>query len=394
MRIDDITLNIIPDSSGNTTLEAVFKYGPYSAIASVPSGKSKGVNEAYVLDPERALEKFNGLRFNLFSRNFDTLEEFDSLLLSLDGTPGKQKLGGNLILVLSMGFTKLMAQAENMELYNFFASLTDNTIKKLPLCFFNLIEGGVHTQDSLPFQEYLLVPKTHSPKESLNKTIQFIQMLQDKINLDFGQLRYGDEGGFCVPSIDPLLGLHLLQELRSKTGFTESWISLDVAASSLYENGVYKVGDSLFSMEQLINLYKNIASDFPILSIEDPFEESDWEGFTRVTSQLGNKIWVVGDDLTTTNPGRIELAYQKGAINAVIIKPTQIGSVTETLKAALVAKASGWKVIVSHRSGETLDTFIADLAVGLQADALKSGCPLQKERLVKYQRLIEIEERL
>ena len=144
----------------------------------------------------------------------------------------------------------------------------------------------------------------------------------------------------------------------------------------------------------MLSLYHNFASDFPLLSIEDPFQEDDWQGFEDIRRQLGSKVWVVGDDLTTTNPQRITQAYQKGAVNAVIIKPNQIGSVTETIKAATLAQKYGWKVIVSHRSGETMDTFIADLAVGLGADGLKSGCPLQKERLVKYQRLIEIEEML
>lgn len=394
MRIDDITLKTITDSRGDKTLEVEMVASDKKVSASVPSGKSKGSNEAFVLEPQKALEKFAQIKFDLLSTNFDSLEGFDNFLISLDNTSNKSNLGGNLMLVLSIGFTKLLAKSQNLEIYQLIAQITETKIQKFPLGFYNLIEGGVHAKNSLPFQEYLFVPQTASPKFSLEQVQKALIILEGKEHEKYGKLTYGDEGGFTVPSDDPREGLLLLQEVRSELEDSITKFSLDVAASALLKGGYYEVGKELLGQEELLRLYKNLASDFPLLSVEDPFEENDWSGFEHLNRELGSKMWIVGDDLTTTNPPRIAQAYHQGAINAVIIKPNQIGTMTETIQAATLAQKYGWKIVVSHRSGETLDTFIADLAVGLQADGLKSGCPLQKERLVKYQRLIEIEEML
>jgi enolase len=395
MKIDNVDLRIISDSRGKDTLEAEMQAGKYSAIASVPSGKSTGENEVTVLEPKKALEKFESIKSQILERDFETLEEFDNFLIGLDGTANKNNLGGNLILALSIAFTKLLAKSQNLEIYELMSHLGSVTkIDRLPLCFFNVINGGLHAKDSLPFQEYMFVPQNSLPLENLNSVMLLLKVLGEKIQEKYEHLRMGDEGGYEVPSPDPEEGLKILKEVMVESNQTNGKLSLDVAASSFFEKSLYNVGGKIYNQDQLLNLYQALSSNYSLLSIEDPFDEKDTKGFQNITKELGEKVWIVGDDLTTTNPERIKMMEEKKACNAVIIKPNQIGSVTETINAVQMAKSFGWKVIVSHRSGETMDTFIADLAVGLQADGLKSGCPLQKERLVKYQRLIEIEKTL
>ncbi len=389
MKISDINLKIIPDSRGNDTLEVELESAGIKVSASVPSGKSTGKGEVAVLPPKDALEKINWIFSQIKDHDFATLEQFDQLLITLDGTDDKSRLGGNLILVLSIAFTKLLAKQGGMEAWQLISKISGNQIGK-PICFFNLIEGGVHAQNSLPFQEYLFIPQTSSAKESLEDVMMVIKILGDKIQEKYGQLKQGDEGGYIVPSSDPKVGLEILQEVQNEMG-GENKLGLDTAASTFFENGKYKIGDKVMGTDNLFSYYQLLTTNYQLLSIEDPFAEDDWEGFSKITDQLGEKVWIVGDDLTTTNTSKIKLAGEKKAVNAVIIKPNQIGTVSETLQAVNLAKSLGWKIIVSHRSGETTDTFIADLAVGVGADGFKSGCPLQKERLVKYQRLVEIE---
>jgi enolase len=394
MKIDTINLNLIPDSRNQDTLQVEMKSGDLAAIASVPSGKSTGSSEAHVLEPHQALEKFAQIEGQIRSLDFSTVEQFDSYLINLDGTADKSNLGGNLLLALSIGFTKLLAASRKLEVFQLISEITGVKPNILPLGFFNLIEGGLHAKDSLPLQEYLYVPQYHSPSQNLNTAVIFVKVLGDNIQKHFGELKYGDEGGYTVPSDDPLKGLELLQETWQMTGQDKAKFSLDVAASSLVKDGSYHLGEKSTNGPELLDFYRQVVLNFDILSIEDPFDEDDWDGFEKITEELGDRIWIVGDDLTTTNPERVKMAQDKKAANAMIVKPNQIGTVTETIKAAQLAKSYGWKIIVSHRSGETMDTFIADLAVGLSADALKAGCPLQKERLVKYQRLVEIEFKL
>ena len=402
MRIDDISLKIIPDSRGKDTLEVEMKSGNFIVTASVPSGKSTGVNEVFVLEPQKAIVKFTEIKPQLLGKDFNSLEKFDNLMLGLDGTSGKNNLGGNLMLALSIGFTKLLARSQNLEIYELISHPclpagrvgggTKNT--KLPLCFFNVINGGLHAKNSLPFQEYMFVPQYNLPSENLNSVMLLLKTLGDKIQVSYEHLRMGDEGGYEVPEKDPEIGLQILTEVMQASGRMNGKLSLDVAASSFFKDSLYLVGEKVYTKDQLLDLYQILNTKYQILSIEDPFNEEDWEGFSNFQSRIGNSVWVVGDDLTTTNVTRIKKAHELKAINAVIIKPNQIGTVTETIKAVEMAKSYGWKIIVSHRSGETMDTFIADLAVGVGADGLKSGCPLQKERLVKYQRLVGIEKLL
>lgn len=393
MKINQITLKIIPDSRGKDTLGATLISGNLEVSAAVPSGKSTGKTEVAVLPSDKALEKVFWLNSQIKDQDFITLDQFDHFLITLDGTENKSNLGGNLILSLSMAFVRLLAKSANLELYEMIGKISGNRNFKIPLCFFNLIEGGVHAQNSLPFQEYLFVPQTNSAKESLDVAKKAIKILREKIQKEYGEVKQGDEGGFGIPSEDPLEGLRILQELIN-TDRLDGKISLDVAASTMIKDDQYQVGEQIMLREELLKLYKNISDNFSLLSLEDAFDEEDWKGFFEVNKVIGDRVWIIGDDLLTTNIKRIKKAQELRALNAVLIKPNQIGTITETIQAVNLAKSFGWKIIVSHRSGETMDTFIADLAVGVGADGLKSGCPLQKERLVKYERLIEIEAEL
>lgn len=404
MKITNIQLNIIPDSRNNPTLEAVVESEGITVISSVPSGKSTGKNEAEIVPPQKALEKVDWIFSQIKDHDFATLDQFDNLLMTLDGTENKSVLGANLILALSIAFTKLLAKKGNMEIYELVSRISGSQ-PKLPLCFFNLINGGIHAHSTalrvnLPFQEYIFIPQTNSPKESLEQVMLVIKNLGEKIQEKYGQLKQGDEGGYIVSSPDPEEGLELLS-ISTRPGLFQkgqalwrAFLSIDVAASTFYENGKYNVGGKIMNTDELLFYFQSLVSNFQLLSLEDPFAEDDWDGFEKITKVIGEKIWIVGDDLITTNVKRIREAHEKNAISGVIIKPNQIGTVSETIQAANLAKSYGYKIIISNRSGETMDVFIADLAVGLRADGLKAGCPLQKERLVKYERLIEIEKTL
>lgn len=395
MKIEEIQLKIISDSRGKDTLEGILKSSDLTTSAKVPSGKSTGKTEAAVVPPQKALEKVDWLNSQIKDHEFTSLEDFDHFLINLDGTPNKHSLGANVILALSMAFTRMLAKQAGVELFEMISKISGNK-PKLPFCFFNLIEGGVHVNsltNGLPFQEYLLIPQTESPKKSLDIATKAIELLGDKIQKEYGQKNQGDEGGFAIPSKDPETGLKVLQELIDQNNL-ESRIGLDVAASTFYQNGSYQVGEKIMTTDALLSYYQLLTTNYQLLFIEDPFDEEDWQGFSELTAQIGDKIWIIGDDLLTTNVSRIKKAGEQKAVNAVLIKPNQIGSVSETIQAVNLAKSYGWKIVVSHRSGETMDDFIADLAVGIGADGLKSGCPLQKERLVKYERLVEIEKSL
>ena len=247
----------------------------------------------------------------------------------------------------------------------------------------------------------MLIPKTGSPKESLDLVFKFIELLKKGItDVGFG-VRYGDEGGFVITGEDPELGFQHFQDVvRTNRNIFENkvFFGLDVASSSLWnkQDNIYIWGTELakcyWNNEQLSGVYQKLAKKYPLLSIEDPFHQDSWEEWARLNQSIGKGVWIVGDDLTVTNVERIKKAQKEGSVNAILIKPNQIGTVTETIEAVKLAKSYGWKIIISHRSGETTDNFIADLAFGVSSDGLKAGSPLQEERLVKYKRLLQIED--
>lgn len=391
MKIAEINLKIIQDSRGQDTLEAAMFSGSLSAISSVPAGKSKGKHEVVSIEPSIALLKFEEIKNQIFDVEFSSVLEFDTFLRKLDGTPDKSNLGGNLILVLSICFIKLFAKSKDLQTYQLIGEMLGKAPEKFPYLYFNLIGGGLHARGSLPFQEYILVTKSGSPSKDLEYAKLMVEKLRADISRNFGEIRAGDEGAFSIKSSDPALGLEVL---KRNINNQDVILALDVAASSFYTDGEYKIGEKGFHTSQMLDLYSNLSAKFPLLSIEDPFAEDDKEGFAKICEMLKDKTWVIGDDLTVTNKELIRKAIDGKQITGVIIKPNQIGSVSETLEAIKLAQNNNLKIIVSHRSGETNDDFIADLAFGSQADGLKSGAPTQQQRLAKYNRLIEIEKQI
>jgi enolase len=389
MKISQINLRVIQDSRGEDTLEAGMFFGSLNSVASVPAGKSKGKFEVFSIQPSIAVQKLEEIRNDILSSDFAGISEFDNFLTKLDGTPDKSNLGGNLILVLSICFAKLFAKSNNLQTHQLISKILGKNPKKFPYLYFNLIGGGLHAQDSLPFQEQILVTKFDLPARGLEYAKLTVEKLKEDIARNFGELRTGDEGTFSIKSDDPGIGLEVLS--RNSDDKKNVSLALDAAASTFYMNGKYMIGEKILDTSQMLDLYRDLSDRYSLLSIEDPFSEDDKLGFAQISQTFKDKLWIIGDDLTVTNKSFIQKAIDEKLITGVIIKPNQIGSVSETLDAIKLAQENKLKVIVSHRSGETDDDFIADLAFGSQADGLKSGAPTQPQRLAKYNRLIEID---
>lgn len=389
MRISEANLRVIKDSRNQDTLESVLKTNEFISTASVPAGKSKGKFETTSVGPDLALSKFESIRDKLLDKDFDSILEFDNFLISLDDTGNKSNLGGNLILVLSIAFTKLLAKSRGLQTHELISQILGKNPTKFPYLYFNLIGGGLHASGSLPFQEYILVTKFPSPANGLEFAKSTIEKLRDDIGRNFGEIKYGDEGALIIKSDDPRVGLEVLSR---NTDDPNVGLALDVAASTFFEDGKYNLRGKIMSSDELLFYYQLLATNYQLISIEDPFAEDDHNGFKKIVENLGDKIWIIADDLTVTNPDLIKKAQEEKAATGTIIKPNQIGSVSETLEAIKLAQSYNWKIIISHRSGETMDDFIADLAYGSEADGLKSGAPTQEVRLAKYNRLIEIEK--
>lgn len=400
MKITDLKASIIQDSRGGSTIAVELQSGSCRVKASVPSGKSRGSFEAVPLSAENALLVIEKLRPRLIHREFKNIFDFEEELFQMDGTANKSRLGANVILALGVAFLRLLARENDLPLYALIARLSETEHPRFPYLFVNLINGGLHAEGKylpLPFQEYLIIPEERSPKLALRTVFDFIEILKGAILARQEELVEGDEAGFVLSGDEPELGLEVLEEaLRACGGREKMAISfgIDAAASSLWRDGVYCWRDKQWNAEDLMGKYEKMVDRYHLFSIEDPFDEESWDDWQKLAKKIGQKTLIVGDDLTVTNPQRIKRAKEKEVVNALIIKPNQIGSISETLQAIQLAKEFGWKIIVSHRSGETDDDFIADLAYGVAADGLKAGSPLQPERLVKYERLIGIEKNL
>jgi len=406
VKIDEIKLQTILDSRGEKTLEAFIKSGDIEVISSIPKGKSRGKKEAFLTDTEIALKKFEKIKESLLKQGFCSQEEFDDFLIQLDGTANKSNLGGNLTLVLSQAFSRLMAKKEGLELWQYlekeiFSLAPDLKEKNLqvfvPYFFFNLINAGKHASFGPRFQEYLIVPQVKDPVYSLSLAKEFFEALKNYFKKNYQKNEFGDEGGLLIPKTDFEEPLKIYFQIRKdlhledKIGF-----ALDVAASSFYnqkDKKYYLEKDKNFSQEELAQIYKKINSSYRFFSLEDPFEENDWLGFKKIreifTEESGGPL-IIGDDLTATNLLLVKKAIEARAIDGLIINPTQIGTVTETLKTIVFAQKNDLKIIVSHRSAETKDDFIADLAWASRAFGLKAGAPQPEERMVKYNRIINI----
>jgi len=386
--------------------------------AAVPSGASTGIYEALELrdkDPKRflgkgvlqAVENVNSvIAPALIAKNIDVTkqEEVDQLMLELDGTENKSKLGANAILGVSLAVCKAGAAHKELPLYRHIANLAGNSTVILPCPAFNVINGGKHAGNKLAMQEFMILPTGASSfREAMQIGAEVYHNLKSVVKQRYGQdaTNVGDEGGFAPNIQDNREGLELLKIAIEKAGYTDKVkIGMDCAASEFFKDGKYDLDfknpnsdpSKWLTGSALVALYQGFIDQYPIVSIEDGFDQDDFDAWADLTSKTS--VQIVGDDLLVTNPKRIKMAIEKKACNALLLKVNQIGSVTESIQACKMAQAKGWGVMVSHRSGETEDTFIADLVVGLCTGQIKTGAPCRSERLAKYNQLLRIEEEL
>lgn len=406
----------ILDSRGNPTVEVEVTTADGVFRASVPSGASTGAYEAVELRDGgdrymgkgvlQAVQNVNDI-LGPAVMGMDPVGQgsVDDVMLELDGTPNKANLGANAILGVSLAVAKAGAAAKKVPLYRHFADLAGNNLDTytMPVPCFNVINGGSHAGNKLAFQEYFVIPTgAKSFAEAMQIGCEVYHTLGKIIKAKFGgdATLIGDEGGFAPPC-DNREGCELIMEAISKAGYDgKCKIGLDVAASEFKVKGKdeydldFKYDGDIVSGEELGNLYQSLAADFPIVTIEDPFDEDDWENWSKFTTKNGATFQVVGDDLTVTNIEKIERAIDEKACTCLLLKVNQIGSISESIAAVTKAKKAGWGVMTSHRSGETEDTYIADLAVGLCTGQIKTGAPCRSERLAKYNQLLRIEAEL
>ena len=408
----------ILDSRGNPTVEVEITTSKGMYRAAVPSGASTGIYEALELrdkDPKRflgkgvlkAVDNVNSvIGPHLISKNIDVTrqEEVDQLMLDLDGTENKTKLGANAILGVSLAVCKAGAAHKGVPLYRHIASLAGNSEVIMPVPAFNVINGGTHAGNRLAMQEFMILPVgAKSFHEAMQIGCEVYHNLKKVIKQQYGQdaTNVGDEGGFAPNIQDNREGLQLLKVAIANAGYTDKVkIGMDCAASEFYKDGKYDLDfknpnsdkSKALTGAQLGDLYTSFAAEYPIVSIEDCYDQDDWESWSMFTAKTD--VQIVGDDLLVTNPKRIKTAIEAKACNALLLKVNQIGSVTEAIQACKMAQGNNWGVMVSHRSGETEDTFIADLVVGLCTGQIKTGAPCRSERLAKYNQLLRIEEEL
>lgn len=411
-----ISARWVLDSRGNPTIQAFVKSGNIIGTAIVPSGASTGLHEALELRDHK--KAFHGLGVHKAVKNVNKVinkrlkgvplnqELVDKELIQLDGTPNKQRLGANAILSVSLATARACAMLQGIEVYDYIAELWQGLtgIKsrfRMPKPMANIINGGKHAGNGLSFQEFLVVPSFKSFEKNTQAVSEVYHTLKQLLIKRFGavSINVGDEGGFAPNIKDPEQALELIQEAISLTGYKKKMgIALDVAASELYHNNHYLINNSsssiMLNFERLSNLYLELIKDYGVISIEDPFDQdhySAWQYFMKLLQQQRINLQIVGDDLLVTNPKRIEYAISQDLCNALLLKPNQIGTLTEALRAAYNAKQAGWNIIVSHRSGDSEDSFIADLSVGINSEFIKLGAPCRGERTAKYNRLLVVE---
>ncbi|OCT70555.1 alpha-enolase isoform X1 [Xenopus laevis] len=417
MSIKNIRAREIFDSRGNPTVEVDLYTCKGLFRAAVPSGASTGIYEALELrdnDKTRYLGKGVGRAVKyvneflgpaLCTQNLNVVEQekIDKLMIEMDGTENKSKFGANALLGVSLAVCKAGAAEKGVPLYRHIADLAGNPEVILPVPAFNVINGGSHAGNKLAMQEFMILPVgADSFKEAMRIGAEVYHNLKNVIKEKYGKdaTNVGDEGGFAPNILENKEALELLKTAINKAGYPDKIvIGMDVAASEFYRDGKYDLDfkspddpSRYISPDKLAELYMSFVKNYPVVSIEDPFDQDHWEAWTKFTAASG--IQVVGDDLTVTNPKRIAKAVEEKACNCLLLKVNQIGTVTESLEACKLAQSNGWGVMVSHRSGETEDTFIADLVVGLCTGQIKTGAPCRSERLAKYNQLLRIEEEL
>ncbi|MBT5739502.1 phosphopyruvate hydratase [Candidatus Woesearchaeota archaeon] len=405
-KITNIKAREILDSRGHPTIEVEMYTKNNMARASVPSGASTGSHEAFELRDHK--KRYNGLGVQNVVRNvekkiFPLLKghdctkqrTIDQIMINADKTDNKSKFGANAILAVSLANAKLAALEKQQPLFQHINNLFSNKVKpKMPLAHFNVINGGRHADNKLSFQEFMIVPQLRTFKENLRMASEVYHMLKKDLHKKFGKgaTNIGDEGGFAPVKFHKTVeAVRMLQKAIKNSGYKDKVkIALDSAASTCLTKGKYHIDRKKLTKDKLLAYYTELVRRYPsIVSIEDPFDQEDFLSFAALTKKL--KIQIVGDDLTVSNVDRIEEAIREKSCNCLLLKVNQIGTLTEALDAANLAYDNNWKVMVSHRSGETTDDFIADLAVGIAAQ-IKAGAPCRGERLAKYNQLLRIEE--
>ena len=411
--IKEVKAREILDSRGNPTVEVdiTLKDGSFGRAA-VPSGASTGSHEAVELrdgDKERyggkgtskAVENVNGpISQAIVGKKFDQAS-LDKALIALDGTPNKGKLGANAILGVSMAFSHAKAKSEKIPLYEYFRNVSGTKEKmRLPVPLMNVLNGGKHAENSTDLQEFMIVPLgAPSFKEALRYGAETFHALKKILSAKKLNTSVGDEGGYAPSLPNNEAAIETIIEAIKKAGYTpgiDIAIAIDAAATEIYENGVYnlKTEGKKLSSKEMVEYYANWCKKYPIVSIEDGLAEDDWSGYELMTKKLGKSVQIVGDDLFVTNVERLSQGIKKNVGNSILIKLNQIGTVTETIDAIKMAKKAKYTSIISHRSGETEDTTIADLVVGLATGQIKTGSASRTDRIAKYNQLLRIEEAL
>ncbi|MCX6752134.1 MAG: phosphopyruvate hydratase [Candidatus Nomurabacteria bacterium] len=416
--ITKIIAEEIKDSRGNPTIKVTVFVGDKSGSFSVPSGASTGIHEAHELrDKDGKGVKDAILKVNnmiaplLIGQNVLEQEEIDGIMIELDGTSNKDNLGANSMIGVSIAVAKVAAKVSGMEVFEYLRTIRldsgqastkikpslqqgSGQARKAPHLYMNLINGGKHAKNNLAFQEYHVVSMIDDAKEACEIGLKVQDSLKKIITRELGEesLALGDEGGFAPKTTDIRKPLEFLVEAIKENNFeNKTRLALDVASSSFYKDGLYEIDGKKITKEDLMKIYDSLIKEFNLFSVEDSFDEEDFEDFRKLREENKNLL-VVGDDLTVSNKILLKKAIEERSINAMIIKPNQIGTLTETLETMQLARENDVELIVSHRSGETDDDFIADLAYAFCCFGLKAGSPIKPERMVKYQRLIKISQ--
>ena len=406
-KIEKLHARQILDSRGNPTVEVEVSLANCRGRAAVPSGASTGQFEALELRDNN--KEFNGkgvhkainnvldiIQPALIGQPCDQQENIDKLLLEIDGTENKSRCGANAILGVSMACAVAAAKFHSFPLYYYLNK--ESSIMPIPMI--NVLNGGMHADQGADIQEIMLFPcGAKSFSDAIRMGTEIFHTLKKELNKNGLNTTVGDEGGFAPTLKSNEQAIELLLEAINKSGYSAGenvFIALDVAASSFYKEGKYHLSleKKILDDEQMINFYENLINQYPIVSIEDGLDENDWSGWTKITEALGNSTQIVGDDLTVTNPKKLLQAVEKNAMNSILIKLNQIGTVSETIETINIAKENGYDYIISHRSGETEDTFIADLSVAMGGGQIKTGSVCRTDRTSKYNQLLRIEEKL
>ena len=402
-KIKNIKALEVLDSRGNPTVEAIITLdNGIKANALVPSGASTGAREA--LELRDGGKRYLGKGVLLAVNNINTTikdnligmelnqKKIDEKLIKLDGTENKSNLGANAILAVSLAALKAASLDSNKELYEYLGKDI-----KMPYAMMNILNGGMHADNALDFQEFMIIPKAKKMSERIRIGSEIFHTLKKVLKEAGYNTNVGDEGGFAPnlktnkEALDYIIKAIYMAGYKPKTDVN---IALDVAASEFYKNGYYYLEGKKYTADELLKYYQNLIKEYPIISIEDPFDQNDWDSFVKITEKLGKYIQIVGDDLFVTNKKYLQKGIDMHAANAILIKINQIGTISETLETIELAKKNGYKTIISHRSGETEDTTIADMAVGLNLGQIKTGSMSRTDRICKYNRLIYIENEI